>query len=254
MEYTIKALADLAGLTPRALRWYHKASLLKPCRVTEAGYRLYGPAEVDRLQHILFYRELGMELAQIRRILDDPAFDREAALRSHLTALEERRTRLCAIILTVQNTLKGEYNMSDTEKFEAFKQDALRENEEKYGEEIREKYGEEMVEASNQFFLNLSEAEHNQMNALDEEIHFRLAAAVTRGLDTAGDEGQAIADLHRRWLSITMGSYSPAAHTMLGEMYVADERFTAYYDDMVPGCAAFLRDAIAAYTAQLNEK
>ena len=63
MEYTIKALAGLAGVTPRTLRWYDREGLLRPLRTTEAGYRLYGPGEVDRLQDILFYRELGLELA-----------------------------------------------------------------------------------------------------------------------------------------------------------------------------------------------
>ena len=53
MEYTVKALADLAGVTPRTLRWYDRIGLLKPLRTTEAGYRLYGPAQLDRLQDIL---------------------------------------------------------------------------------------------------------------------------------------------------------------------------------------------------------
>ena len=79
MEYTVKALAELSGVTPRTLRWYDRLGLLKPGRLTQAGYRLYGPAEVDRLQQILFYRELGLELSAIRRLLDDPAFDREIA-------------------------------------------------------------------------------------------------------------------------------------------------------------------------------
>ena len=83
MEYTVKALADLAGVTPRTLRWYDRIGLLKPLRTTEAGYRLYGPAQLDRLQDILFYRELGLDLASIRTILDDPGFDRQAALQSH---------------------------------------------------------------------------------------------------------------------------------------------------------------------------
>ena len=64
MEYTVKALADLAGVTPRTLRWYDRIGLLKPLRTTEAGYRLYGPAQLDRLQDILFYRELGLDLAR----------------------------------------------------------------------------------------------------------------------------------------------------------------------------------------------
>ena len=87
MEYTIKQLADLSGVTPRTLRWYDREGLLRPGRVTEAGYRIYGPKEVDRLQEILFYRELGFSLADIRRLLDDPAYDRQAALQSHLAEL-----------------------------------------------------------------------------------------------------------------------------------------------------------------------
>ena len=67
MEYTVKALAELAGVTPRTLRWYDRQGLLKPLRTTEAGYRIYGPEQVDRLQTILFYRELGLELKDIRK-------------------------------------------------------------------------------------------------------------------------------------------------------------------------------------------
>lgn len=66
MEYTVKALAELAGVTPRTLRWYDQVGLLKPLRTTEAGYRLYGPQQLDRLQDILFYRELGLDLAAIQ--------------------------------------------------------------------------------------------------------------------------------------------------------------------------------------------
>lgn len=252
MEYTIKELADLAGLTTRALRWYDKEGLLKPCRATEAGYRMYGPAEVDRLQHILFYRELGLELADIRRVLDDPHFNAWAALRSHLAALEEKRQRLDSLILTVQNTLNKERQpMSDKEKFKGFKEKALRENEEKYGVEIREKYGEDTVKKSNKMFQNLTEAQFEEMNAIAGEIQSRLEAAVSASLSPASGEGLSIAALHRKWLTFTWPSYSPEAHAGLGEMYTDDERFTAYYDKIVPGCAAFLRDAIAHYVKTL---
>ena len=69
MEYTVKALADLAGVTPRTLRWYDRTGLLKPLRTTEAGYRLYGPKQLDRLQDILFYRELAwIPKADLRKL------------------------------------------------------------------------------------------------------------------------------------------------------------------------------------------
>ena len=251
MEYTIKALADLAGVTPRTLRWYDRQGLLRPLRTTETGYRIYGSQEVNRLQDILFYRELGLELAAIRRILDDPAFDRQAALRSHLRELEARRDRLSDLILTVRKTIdetRGGTKMSDKEKFEAFKRGAVEANEARYGREIREKYGDETVDRANARVLALTEEEHGRWTTLGEEIKAALARAVRAGADPAGEEGRRIATLHRQWLSYSWEAYTPQAHRGLGELYTADERFTAYYDGEAPGCAAFLRDAIAAYT------
>ena len=91
MEYSIQELSRLSGVTTRALRWYDQIGLLKPSRVAESGYRYYGPAEVDRLQDILFYRALGVELARIKECLDGLSFNRLAALQSHLAALEAER-------------------------------------------------------------------------------------------------------------------------------------------------------------------
>ena len=98
MEYSIQVLARLSGTTTRTLRWYDQIGLLKPSRTAESGHRYYGPAEVDRLQDILYYRALGVGLSQIKACLDDPAFDRLAALRSHLAALEAERARLDGLI------------------------------------------------------------------------------------------------------------------------------------------------------------
>ena len=251
MEYTVKALAELAGVTPRALRWYDRKGLLKPRRTTEAGYRLYGPREVDRLQDILFYKELGLDLEAVREILDAPGFDRLAALQSHLAELEARRERLEALILTVEKTIdeaRGGTPMTDKEKFEAFKRRAVEANEEQYGGEVREKYGREAAEESNARLLSMTEEEHSQWKALEAEILSALAAALRSGEDPAGPEGRRIAELHRRWLSYTWTAYTPQAHRGLAELYTADARFTAYYDKEVPGRAAFLRDAVRAYT------
>ena len=251
MEYTVKALAELAGVTPRTLRWYDQKGLLKPRRTTEAGYRLYGREEVDRLQTILFYKELGLELEAVREILDAPGFDRLAALQSHLAELETRRRRLDALILTVEKTIdetKGGTPMLDKEKFEAFKRRAVEANEEQYGKEIRKKYGDETVDRANANVLSLSEEDYGRWKALGEEIRSALSAAVRENEDPAGKEGQRVAELHRRWLSYSWETYTPQAHRGLAELYTADKRFTAYYDQEVPGCAAFLRDAIRIYT------
>lgn len=138
--------------------------------------------------------------------------------------------------------------MSDREKFEAFKRRAVEANEEQYGREIREKYGQEAVEGSNRKFLSMTEEAHGQWKALEAEILSALAAAVRGGEDPAGPEGRRIAELHRRWLCCTWDKYTPQAHRGVAELYTEDQRFTAYYDKEVPGCAAFLRSAVRAYT------
>ena len=151
MEYTVQALAELSGVTPRTLRWYDRIGLLKPGRVGENGYRYYGPAQVDRLQDILYYRALGVPLDQIRASLDDPSFDRLAALRGHLAALEGERERLEGLIRSVKTTIRKQERseiMNDAEKFEAFKQRAVDWHERIYGREAREKYGDRMVDAA----------------------------------------------------------------------------------------------------------
>lgn len=252
MEYTVKTLAQLAGVTPRTLRWYDKEGLLKPLRTTDAGYRIYGPQQVERLQMILFYRELGLELSAIRSILNDPHFDRTTALQNHLAELQARRKRLDTLILTVQKAIieaEGGNKMSDSEKFEAFKQHTVQHNEATYGAEIRKKYGNETVDRAHANILSLTQEDYAAWKALEAEILSSLTAAVRSKQSPISAEGRRIAELHRQWLSFSWETYTPQAHAGLARMYVMDERFTAYYDREEPGCAAFLRDAILFYTA-----
>ena len=136
-------------------------------------------------------------------------------------------------------------------KFAAFKKQQVADNEAAYGAEARQKYGSEKVDAANAKLMGMTEEEYAAFDALGKAINTALAAAVTAGEAPAGAEGQRIAAMHRRWLGYTWNFYTPQAHAGLAEGYVADERFTAYYDKEVPGCAVFLRDAIRAYTAAL---
>ena len=247
MEYSIQELSRLSGATTRTLRWYDQIGLLKPSRVAESGYRYYGGAEVDRLQDILYYRALGVELARIKECLDDPSFDRLAALRNHLAALEAERERLEQLIRSVKDTIGAEERneiMRDEQKFEAFKQRAVAHNEEVYGAEIRSKYGDQEVDEANAAVMNLTQAQYQEWTNLGREIQERLEAAVQAGTSPESEAGREITALHRRWLTITGTPYDPAKHRGIAELYVMDERFTGYYDKQVPGCARFLRDAI----------
>lgn len=248
MEYGIRELAAMAGVSARTLRWYDSVGLLRPARVGDNGYRFYGAAEVDRLQQILFYRALGVDLKRIASILDDPSFDRMAALRGHLAALERERGRLDGLIASVRRTIQAEEEkvpMKDSEKLEAFKREAVAQNEARYGAEARERYGDAAVDGSNRRIMGMSEAEHARWESLGAEVLARLEAAVTADADPLGAEGRAIAELHREWLCFVWERYTPQAHAGVAQMYVLDPRFTEYYDRRVAGCAAFLRDAVA---------
>ena len=250
MEYSIRELARLSGVTTRTLRWYDQIGLLKPGRVAESGYRYYGPAQVDRLQDILYYRAMGMELGRIRDCLDAPDFDRLAALRRHLAGLRAQQSRLETLIRSVEQTIASEERrtpMKDAEKFAALKRQAVAENEVAYGGEARRKYGDAAVDAANAGLLGLSRPEYDGWTGLDAELRARLEAAVQAGASPRGEEGRAICGLHRRWLAVATPKLTPAMHRGIAELYVADERFTAYYDRQVPGCARFLRDAVARW-------
>lgn len=252
MEYTVQKLAQLAGVSSRTLRYYDEIGILKPARTNSSGYRIYGQKEVDRLQQILFYRELGISLDQIKDIITAPAFDAADALKEHREKLLEKRKQLDLLITNVEKTIasaEGRTTMSDKEKFEGFKKKMIEDNEKQYGKEIREKYGEETVEKSNAKLMNMTREEHEAVAKLAEEINSTLDQAMETG-DPAGELAQKAAGLHKQWITYYWSEYSKEAHAGLAEMYVADERFKAYYDKIRPGAAEFLRDAIKIYTGQ----
>ena len=254
MEYSIQELARLSGVTSRTLRWYDKIGLLKPSRIAESGYRYYGEAEVNRLQDILYYRSLGVELSQIRTFLDAPDFDRMTTLRKHLSALESERVRLEKLIQSVRDTIGAEERnetMTDEKKFEAFKRELVEENEKNYGKEAREKYGAAEVDAANRNMMGLSQEQYAVWTDLGSTIQSKLEAAVRDELEPDGTAGREVAELHKRWLMATMKTYDAKRHQGIAELYVADERFTAYYDKAVSGCARFLRNAVRYWAEKL---
>lgn len=250
MEYTVHKLASLAGVSTRTLRYYDEIGILKPARINSSGYRIYGEKEVDRLQQILFYRELGVSLDNIKDIVTDPFFDGAKALREHRKKLLEKREQLDLLIANVEKSIslsEGRITMSNIEKFEGFKKKMIEDNEKKYGQEIRQKYGNDTVNQSNAKLQNMTEEQYNEVTKLNEQLQETLAEAFKTG-DPAGELAQKAADLHKQWLTYYWHQYSKEAHAGLAQMYVDDERFTAYYDKEKPGTARFLRDAIHIYT------
>ena len=245
MEYTVNKLAKMAGVSPRTLRYYDQFGLLSPARATENGYRIYGQNEVNRLQHIFFYRELGMSLEDIKKTLDGD-FDGSLALQTHLEALRSKRRQLDILIANVEKSIlaaKGGTIMKDHEKFEGFVEKMIKDNESKYGMEIREKYGGGAIDASNAKLRGMNPEQFARAEMLSEELNDALAAASAQG-NPKSKLARKACELHKQWLCVYWPEYSKEAHMGVTQMYVDDSRFTAHYDKIAPGCAAFLRDAV----------
>ena len=250
MEYTVQKLGKMAGVSTRTLRYYDEIGILKPARINSSRYRIYGKKEVNRLQQILFYRELGISLKCIKDIITSQSFDSTNALKAHRKNLLAKRKQLDLLIANVDKTIaaaEGRATMTDKEKFEGFKQKMIYENEEKFGKEIREKYGDEQINKSNKIFKNLTKEQYDKLEKLGADVISTLKSAFVTGNPT-GELAQKAADLHRQWLSLSWGSYTKEAHAGVAQMYVDDKRFTAYYDKYQPGLAKFLRDAVLIYT------
>lgn len=253
MEYTVQKLGKIAGISTRTLRYYDEIKILIPARINSSGYRIYGQKEIDKLQQILFYREIGVSLENIKKIINTPNFDEDIALRNHLEKLLEKREQLDLLIKNVNKTIatrEGEIIMNNKEKFEGFKQNMIDDNEKKYGEEIRLKYGEKQIDKSNRKIKAMSKEKYAEIKKLSEDVISILNEAFITG-DPAGELAQKAVELHRKWLSFYWDSYTKEAHVAITQMYVDDERFTAYYDKKQSGVTVFLRDAVLIYTGML---
>ena len=250
-QYTVHELAVISGVSVRTLHYYDQLGLLHPMCVAENGYRIYGSKEVDKLQQILFYRELKVPLKKIKDIMNAPDYDKAKELEGQLQQLLLQKEQLELLIQNMQktiSTLKGESVMSDVEKFEGFKQKLINENETAYGKEIRDRYGDEKIDSFNAKIKGMSREQWEKAQELSELILVTLKEAFEQG-DPAGELAQKACDLHRQWLCMFWkeGTYSKEAHKALADGYVADERFRAYYDKIAPGCTEFFRNAIDIY-------
>lgn len=254
MEYNISQLSKLSGVSARTLRYYDEINLLHPSRTNEAGYRFYGDKEVNLLQQILFYRERGLSLKKIRFILYDENFDMLKALNEHLTELENRRERLSKLIDTVKDTIasvKGEFIMRDSEKFEAFKKDIVDQYEKLYGEEAREKYGDSEVDMAVNKVLSLSKEDYEKFQTLGKKVMEALKAAVISKASPESETGRSVASLHKEWLGYSWKDYTEQKHKGVVSLYVQDERFKKYYDREQNGCADFLLAAVDFWAEKL---
>ncbi|MDX2138025.1 MAG: MerR family transcriptional regulator [Chloroflexota bacterium] len=248
--YTVKQLSDMAGVTIRTLHHYDAIGLLKPAHTGSNGYRYYGDDAVMRLQQILFYRELGLELADIRAVLDDASFDYIAALETHREGLKQRVARLQEIIETVGKTIrhfKGEITMS---KHEVFK--GLNEEEERdMTREARLTYGPSLVNDSVRRWGSYSQAQKDAILAEGNTIYAELASALEAGTPAQDAEVQRVLV---RWHNHIHYFYEPTLDVLrgLGELYRTDARFIANFQKLHIDLPDFLHEGIEQYVDDLE--
>jgi DNA-binding transcriptional MerR regulator len=247
--YTVKQLSKLAGVTPRTLHHYDEIGLLKPSRVGENGYRYYGEESLLRLQQILFYRELGFPLEDIKKLMGRRDFDVVGALYGHKEALQNQVTRLNRLIHTVDNTinhLKGNVIMSEKGFFEGFSE----EQQEQYAAEAEQLYDPETVRESNRKWKTYSAAKKESILAEGNAVYVDMIAAMPKG--ATSPEAQAIV---KRWRKHMEYFWTPNLDQLLAlaNGYNDDPRFKANFDKMHPQLAEFMREAVKVYVANQKE-
>lgn len=246
MEHSIQDIARLAGTTSRTLRHYGAEGLLPPSRVAANGYRYYDDRALVRLQRILLLRDLGLGLPAIREVLDREV-DETAALRAHLGWLEQEQQRVQRQIRSVQttiSTLEGEGHLVAESMFDGFDHTQHR-------EEVVRRWGADAYASGQGWWRGKSPAERADWQAALAALQADWAAAAGRQLDPAGEDAQRLARRQVEWLDAIPGIPRDAGRPDagyvrgLGEMYLADDRFTAQYGGQAG--AAFVRDALAVY-------
>ncbi len=256
MPYRIKEVADYVGVSVRTLHHYDQAGLLKPESVTASGYRLYTDSELEKLQQIMFFRELGFGLRQIKEILDSPGFDRMQALAAQKKLLLEKKIRLEAIIGLVEQTLdavKGGITMNKKDMFQAFDMSVIEKHQEQYAEETKHKYGHtEAYRESQKKASSFKKEDWAAISARGDEIYQELAGLMD--LDPADPQVQQAIGAWRSHISDNFYQCTLEIFRGLGDLYVQDERFTANIDKTKPGLARFMSEAMHLYCDSIEKK
>jgi MerR family transcriptional regulator, thiopeptide resistance regulator len=250
--YSVGEVARLAGVSVRTLHHYDEVGLLSPSGRTAAGYRQYGHTDLERLQRVLAYRELGFGLPDIATIIDEPEPDPLDHLRRQHELLTGKIERLRRIVTAVEKAMdahKMGINLDPAEMVEVFGDFDPTE----HAEEAEQRWGEtDAYQQSQRRVSGYSKADWKQLGAEVADMEQRLADTLAAGVAPDSAEAMALAEEHRQHMNRWFYDCSPTMHRGLGDMYVADPRFTAHYDDRAPGLARFLRDAIYANADRSN--
>jgi DNA-binding transcriptional MerR regulator len=246
MGYSVGQVAAFAGVTVRTLHHYDEIGLLSPGERTSAGYRRYTEPDLDRLQRILFYRELGFSLEEIATILDEPGAGPMTHLRRQHELLRRRIGRLQETVAAVEKAMEAQtmgISLTPQERFEVFgdfdPDEHAQEAEERWG-------GTDAFEQSRRRTAAYTKEDWLSINEEAGEVVRAFAAAFEAGVPADGVRAMDVAERHREHIGRWFYDCSPEMHRGLGDMYVADPRFAANYEQVAEGLAAYVRDALHA--------
>jgi DNA-binding transcriptional MerR regulator len=243
---SVGAVAALTGVSVRTLHHYDHIGLVVPSVRTPAGYRGYTDADIERLHLVLVYRSVGMPLDEIRALLDDPGADVLEHLRRQHQLLLDRADRLQHTIQAVEelmNAHRSGIQLTAEEQVEIFGTTAFSEE---YAVEAEERWGDtDAWKQSQQRVSRFSKEDWIAIKAEGDALFSDLAQAKRDGVRPASDAANALAARHRASIA-RFYDCGDEMHRCLVDMYLADERFTRYYDDVEPGLAQFLHDIVVA--------
>jgi DNA-binding transcriptional MerR regulator len=250
VSYSVGAVARLSGVTVRTLHHYDEIGLLSPGGRTAAGYRRYYDGDLDRLQQILGYRELGFPLEEIATILAGPDTDPMGHLRRQHRLLLERLERLRKMVDALEFMMEAQQmgiRLTPQERFEVFgdfdPDEHAAEAEQRWG-------GTDAYRESQRRAASYTKDDWHRIKAETGQLYERAAGLMRSGVAAGSAAAMDLAEEHRDQISRWFYDCSYEVHRGLGEMYVADGRFTATIDAAAPGLATYLRDAILANAAR----
>ncbi|MBA3350452.1 MAG: MerR family transcriptional regulator [Actinobacteria bacterium] len=253
MSYSVGEVAQLAGVTVRTLHHYDEVGLLSPGGRSAGGYRRYNEGDLERLERVLFYRELGFPLEEIATILQEST-DPSSHLRWQHRLLRERIVRLEEMVGLIEKEMEAKQmgvSLTPEERFEIFG-DFVPED---YEQEVKERWSDtDAYKQSQRRTAAYTKEDWTQLKAEGSEIEQNLAAAMKEGVAADSDRAIELAEQHRQHITRWFYECGYDMHRGLGQMYVGDPRFSAHYESIAPGLARYISEAITANAARADRK
>ena len=252
--FSVSQVSRMAHVSVRTLHYYDEIGLLIPSKRTGKGYRQYGAGDLQRLQQILLFKQLGFSLDAIASVIDEPAAERRSALLNQRVKLQAERRKTDAVLRAIDTAIQaldGGGTMDESKMFEGF--DDF--DHAQYADEARERWGHsDAYRESARRARDYSKEDWGRIKAEMNDIHQGMAQLLAAGRRSDDAAARALAERHRLHIDRWFYPCSHQMHTALGEMYVTDARFAETYERLQAGLASYMRGAIEANAAAAGAK